>query len=147
MIVWPAGVPDLASLLVEATRTFGPETAFLELDRSDVRSQRTYDQVRREAQAFAAWLEDLGVGKGDRVAIWMSNQPRWGIAALGAFLRGAVVVPLDARARPDEVAGGDPPREARGPRGRRGAPGPGCRGWCGSPWRSSSIRPGLCPKA
>lgn len=57
--------------------------------------------TRREVAAnvyrFARELEARGVGKGDRVFIWAGNSPEWVVAFLGALLRGAILVPLDAQ--------------------------------------------------
>ncbi|CAN5348997.1 FadD3 family acyl-CoA ligase [soil metagenome] len=58
------------------------------------------DRVRRAAGAIAA----LGVGKGDRIAIWAPNSAHWLIAALGAVTAGAVVVPVNTRFKADEAA-------------------------------------------
>jgi fatty-acyl-CoA synthase len=47
-----------------------------------------------EAEASAAVLADLGIGRGDRVALLMGNGPDLIIALLALWLRGAVPVPL-----------------------------------------------------
>jgi long-chain acyl-CoA synthetase len=47
------------------------------------------------SDAFAAALADLGVRKGDRVALLLPNSPQFLIAELGAWKAGAVVVPLN----------------------------------------------------
>ena len=41
-------------------------------------------------------VDDLGVSKGDRVAIAMRNYPEWAFACLGRVLHRAVIVPLNA---------------------------------------------------
>ena len=58
------------------------------------------DRVRRAAGAF----RDLGVTKGDRVAIWAPNCAEWIIAAFGLLTAGGVVVPVNTRFRADEAA-------------------------------------------
>ncbi|MBD3372975.1 MAG: AMP-binding protein [Candidatus Coatesbacteria bacterium] len=45
--------------------------------------------------AVNARLHELGVGKGDRVALLSLNKPRWGICYTGVVASGAVVVPID----------------------------------------------------
>jgi long-chain acyl-CoA synthetase len=55
----------------------------------------SYHRLSAEAYRFAGLLEARGVGGGDHVAIWGANGPEWAAAALGAMLRGAVVVPID----------------------------------------------------
>jgi len=45
--------------------------------------------------AVNARLRELGVDKGDRVALLAPNKPRWGICYSGVVASGAVVVPID----------------------------------------------------
>ena len=58
------------------------------------------DRVRRAAGAFA----ELGVDKGDRVAIWAPNSAEWMIAAFGLLTAGGIVVPVNTRFKADEAA-------------------------------------------
>src|SRR5690606_27486346 len=55
----------------------------------------SYRDFKREAEALARRMQELGVGAGTRVAICMSNQPAYLFTAYAAFFRGAVVVPVD----------------------------------------------------
>jgi long-chain acyl-CoA synthetase len=93
---------SLGELLHDALVQFKSSTALVEMDRKRERSRWTYLQVKREAEALASRLEARGIGAGDRVAILMSNQGRWLIAACAAFLRGAVLVPVDYKLEPEE---------------------------------------------
>jgi long-chain acyl-CoA synthetase len=52
----------------------------------------TYAQLWEAAQKFATALQQLGVQKGDRVAVMLPNSPQFVIAFYGATLIGAVVV-------------------------------------------------------
>lgn len=52
----------------------------------------TYAQLWEQAKRFATALEQLGVKKGDRVAIMLPNCPQFVIAFFGASMIGAVVV-------------------------------------------------------
>jgi HIP---CoA ligase len=56
-------------------------------------------RIRCAAGAFA----DLGVGKGDRVAIWAPNSAEWIIAAFGLLTAGGVLVPVNTRFKRDEA--------------------------------------------
>jgi acyl-CoA synthetase (AMP-forming)/AMP-acid ligase II len=58
------------------------------------------DRIRCAAGAFA----DLGVGQGDRVAIWAPNCAEWIIAALGLLTAGGVLVPVNTRFKTEEAA-------------------------------------------
>ena len=51
------------------------------------------EQVRTVARAYVA----LGVGPGDRVAVWAPNSWRWQVAALAVSYAGGVLVPLNTR--------------------------------------------------
>jgi long-chain acyl-CoA synthetase len=63
----------------------------------------SFAEVNTKADRFAAWLADVGVGKGDRVAISLQNDPEFLIAQYGAWKRGAVVVPLTAMFKVKEL--------------------------------------------
>jgi fatty-acyl-CoA synthase len=63
----------------------------------------TYAELRAEARRLAAGLVARGVGKGTRVALLLANRPEWVVAAFGAALTGAVVVPVNTFATPDEL--------------------------------------------
>jgi fatty-acyl-CoA synthase len=54
----------------------------------------SYRQLNESAQKLAGHLAAQGVGKGDRVALWMQNSPAWAIAAHAVWHLGGVVVPL-----------------------------------------------------
>jgi acyl-CoA synthetase (AMP-forming)/AMP-acid ligase II len=56
----------------------------------------SFDASFRAAAALAVGLQRLGVGKGDRVAIAMANQPEWPVAFFAIVALGAVAVPLNA---------------------------------------------------
>lgn len=62
----------------------------------------TYDQLLAEARQVAKGLIAAGVTKGSRVGVWMANRPTWVSAAFGASMAGAVVVPVNTYATPDE---------------------------------------------
>jgi long-chain acyl-CoA synthetase len=55
----------------------------------------SYGQLERESTAFAAALWDLGVRKGDRVAILLPNCPQFFVAEFGIWKIGAIVVAVN----------------------------------------------------
>ena len=55
----------------------------------------TYRQLDAESTAFAAALAEMGVRKGDRVALLLPNCPQFFVAEFGAWKAGAVVVALN----------------------------------------------------
>ncbi len=54
----------------------------------------SYAELRERAGAFASGLSVLGVGPGDRVAIWLPNSVAFVACALGCMWLGAAFVPL-----------------------------------------------------
>lgn len=65
--------------------------------------QFTYREIDALSNRFAAALERLGVGVGDRILLRMPNLPEFYIAALGAAKRGAVFIPTSTQFRTAEV--------------------------------------------
>src|SRR6201996_6992776 len=57
------------------------------------------ERIRCAAGAFA----DLGIDKGDRVAIWAPNSAEWIIAAFGLLTAGGVLVPVNTRFKAAEA--------------------------------------------
>ena len=54
----------------------------------------TYGELGDTVARFAAALADLGVKRGDRVAVLMPQAPETAIAHVGAFKAGMVTLPL-----------------------------------------------------
>lgn len=52
----------------------------------------TYARVAREARAFAVGLQRRGIGKGDRVGLFLPNVPLYLTAYYGALIAGATVI-------------------------------------------------------
>ncbi|KMM80603.1 FadD3 family acyl-CoA ligase [Pseudomonas deceptionensis] len=63
-----------------------------------------YSELPRLALAVTRSLMAVGIGKGDRVAIWAPNGRDWIIAALGIHCAGAVMVPINTRMKGSEAA-------------------------------------------
>ncbi|MCI0421111.1 MAG: AMP-binding protein [Acidobacteria bacterium] len=79
------------------------ETAYV--DRCGLRTVRwSYQQIGELAARWAAELAARKIMKGDRVLLWAENSAHWVAAFYGCLLRGAVVVPLDARSEPGFAA-------------------------------------------
>ena len=64
----------------------------------------TYERVGELARAQAAKLDELGIGFGDRVAYVSHNSARLYTAFFGVAGHGRVLVPINFRLSPDEVA-------------------------------------------
>ncbi|MGI9049585.1 MAG: class I adenylate-forming enzyme family protein, partial [Rubrobacteraceae bacterium] len=55
----------------------------------------SFGELDRMASCLAAHLAERGVEKGDRVAVYVQNNPQFLITQYGAWKRGAIVVPLN----------------------------------------------------
>jgi long-chain acyl-CoA synthetase len=55
----------------------------------------TYGQLQAESDAFAAALVEMGVRRGDRVALILPNSPQFFVCEFGAWKAGATVVPVN----------------------------------------------------
>jgi len=55
----------------------------------------SWEQLDRDADAFAAALVGLGVARGDRVGLLLPNCPQFFVAELAAWKLGAIVAPLN----------------------------------------------------
>ena len=64
----------------------------------------TYTQLWDRAARVAGGLREAGVQPGDRVALRLPNGNDWAVAFWGTVLAGAVVVPVNLRFIPEEVA-------------------------------------------
>ncbi len=82
----------IPALLRDAAATRGETPAIHDGDVSV-----TWAELERVARRAAAAGVALGVGPGDRVAIWAPNVWEWIPAALGIHLAGGVLVPLNTR--------------------------------------------------
>ncbi len=94
---YPAGIgfdvdtdryPSLAAALEDSCDRFADRTAFSSMD-----TTLGYADVQRLSRDFAAYLQsELGMGKGDRIAIMMPNCLQYVVALFGAIRAGLVVV-------------------------------------------------------
>jgi long-chain acyl-CoA synthetase len=64
----------------------------------------TYGELKGLSDRFSAALDDMGVRKGDCVAIHLPNMPQFAIAYYGAIRLGAVFTPLSPLLSPREAA-------------------------------------------
>jgi acyl-CoA synthetase (AMP-forming)/AMP-acid ligase II len=64
----------------------------------------TFNEVVERIRCAASAFADLGVDKGDRIAIWAPNSAEWIIAAFGLLTAGGVLVPVNTRFKAEEAA-------------------------------------------
>ncbi len=89
--VWKHAPPTIRHVLEHARAHGDRDWLVYEDDRL------SYEEGWRLAAAVAGRLvEELGIRKGDRVAVAMRNFPEWPLAFFGATAAGAIAVPLNA---------------------------------------------------
>jgi len=104
---YPAGVPadidasiypSLVALMEESFQKHANKVAY-----SFMGKDISFAQTDRLSQAFAAYLQSLGLAKGDRVAIMMPNVPQYPVAVAGILRAGFVVVNVNPLYTPREL--------------------------------------------
>lgn len=63
----------------------------------------TFGQLEERSRRVAQGLAELGVGPGERVALWLPNVPAWLILCLACARLGAIAVAVNTRFRSAEV--------------------------------------------
>jgi len=63
----------------------------------------TYHQLEQTSDMIAGGFLSLGIGKGDKVAIWMAGYAEWAYVYFALARIGAIMVPVNTRYRPEEV--------------------------------------------
>lgn len=63
-----------------------------------------YAQFDGDARRVAAWLRDQGIQSGDRVALFMKNDPDYLVLEYAIWYVGAVIVPINAKLHSKEAA-------------------------------------------
>lgn len=95
---YPAGIPtdiskeaqacpSLVALFEESCARFVRRKAYVSMGVS-----LTYGELDEASRCFAAWLQSIGMRKGDRIALMMPNLLQYPICLFGAWRAGAVVV-------------------------------------------------------
>lgn len=88
-----AALPPTIPHAAERAAALWPDAPAL-LERGETWSfARLWAECRKSAAAFLTH----GVSHGDRVAIWAPNSREWVVAAVGAMIAGATLVPLNTR--------------------------------------------------
>ncbi|QUG75948.1 long-chain-fatty-acid--CoA ligase FadD [Erwinia sp. E602] len=105
---YPADVPaeinadryaSLIDLFEYASARYAQQTAFINMGQS-----MTYAQLDARSRAFAAYLQqELGLKKGDRVALMMPNLLQYPVALFGVLRAGMIVVNVNPLYTPREL--------------------------------------------
>lgn len=104
---YPQGVPaelpapdytSLAELLVKSCERFADRKAFSSMGKS-----LTYRQLEDQTRRIGAWLQQLGLQKGDRVAVMMPNILQNPVATYAILRAGLIVVNVNPLYTPREL--------------------------------------------
>jgi long-chain acyl-CoA synthetase len=99
MAAEPQTLNELFNSALQAYR----ESEFLRFKRGAEWCALSYGEVARRVRELALGLFDLGIRKGERLAIWSENRPEWNIADLASLAVGAIDVPIYATQTPGQV--------------------------------------------
>lgn len=88
-------------LLANAVSRFGTRPALLEPTENGDIFTLSYQSLLEHTHAFAGYLQQQEVQKGDRIMIWSPSRANWLVAYFGALMLGMVVVPLDINTKED----------------------------------------------
>src|SRR5687768_9106402 len=69
----------------------------------DDSTELTYAELQQQVLGLAGTLREMGVRKGDRVAVLCRNRIEYIVAYYGILAAGAIYVPLNWRLHPDEL--------------------------------------------
>jgi long-chain acyl-CoA synthetase len=94
----PSRYPSLVALMEESFQKFARRTAYSFMGRS-----LNYAQVDGMSRAMGAYLQSLGLSKGDRVAVMMPNVPQYPIAVAAILRAGFVLVNVNPLYTPREL--------------------------------------------
>lgn len=104
---YPAGVPQevdpsqyasLVQLMEESFQKYAARPAY-----SFMGKEVSYGETDSLSRAFAAYLQGLGLAKGDRIAIMMPNVPQYPVAVAAILRAGFVVVNVNPLYTPREL--------------------------------------------
>ncbi len=91
--------PNIMAMFENTFNTYGSKAAFVNMGQS-----LTYDELDEKSTAFAAYVQtELGMKKGERIALMMPNLLQYPICLLGAFKAGLVVVNVNPLYTPTEL--------------------------------------------
>ncbi len=94
----PDAYPSLINLMEEAFKKYADQPAFANMGK-----ELTFGDIDRLSREFAAYLQSIGLEKGDRVAIQMPNLLQYPVAMYGIVRAGMVVVNTNPLYTPREM--------------------------------------------
>jgi fatty-acyl-CoA synthase len=97
------GAITLPGFMSEIAATYGPQEALRWRDLAGQQNCWTYAEMYEECLKVAKALLAVGVGRGSRVGVLVSNRPEWLFGVFGASMAGAVTVALNTFSTKQEL--------------------------------------------
>ena len=96
--ITPPPEATVATLMEAACARFAPHTAYISMGVT-----LSYRELEQQSRQFAAWLQQVGVKKGARVALMMPNILQYPVALFGVLRAGCVAVNCNPLYTPREL--------------------------------------------
>lgn len=99
-----AALETLNDLVFHVRETSAGRSDLLAITRGESVREVSASDFLRDVHALAVALDDAGVERGERVAIWSENRPEWHVVDFACHLLGATTVPIFPGLSPERVA-------------------------------------------
>ncbi|MCA1608897.1 MAG: AMP-binding protein, partial [Acidobacteria bacterium] len=93
---------DLLDLFDTSTKRFHTRIA-MRIERNGRKEQYTFEDVRELTLRAAGFLAHKGITQGDRVILFSSNMPEWGLTYFGILKAGGTAIPIDPASSMEEI--------------------------------------------
>jgi fatty-acyl-CoA synthase len=102
MVSQPLVMSDITPGRLLAQRAAAePEGVAIEFPRHG--SRLTYAEWNARSQALARSFVDLGLSKGERLALLSENRVEWSLVQMAAALAGLILVPINTHSRSEDL--------------------------------------------
>ncbi len=93
----------IGGVLEAINKKYGNKTALRIKNEDGSFREISFVRLGRRAVSISSVLINLGINKGDRVAILSENRPEWAAAYFGIISCGAVILPVDVKLSDEEI--------------------------------------------
>jgi long-chain acyl-CoA synthetase len=93
----------IKDILETINRKYGGKTALRIKNEDGTFREISYTKMGRRVVSISSVLINLGLKKGDRVAIFSENRPEWASAYFGIISCGCVILPIDVKLTDAEI--------------------------------------------
>lgn len=81
----------------------GSREAYVAADDNGVVTRLTFDELVAKATSLSEGFTGIGIKRGDRVVLWMTNRLEWIVTYLALMRIGATMVPINTFLKPTEI--------------------------------------------